>query len=300
MIRNDIHRIHKHDMATMKKTLSIIIIILALVFAAGCISNQKAQSEVVSIQGMSPTESPKSGGFYYDMDSATGAKSVVQETDNLVDDGDIERKVITTSNIGIKVANVSDTMDIITRITLDSGGFISRSSINSYDFAEMGHMIIRIPQGDFEPVVSELKTLGKITNIETRGEDVTEEYVDLDARLNNFHRQETRLLEILNMTTTVEEVLGVERELGRVRGEIERITGRLKYLDNMVNLATIDINIRGPERISSELGIVESIKEAVSGFISTINFIIVMTGYLLPLVILLALLWVLVKAWRGR
>ncbi len=298
MSRNDFCKYNYRK--TLKKTLFTALIIIALTFAAGCVGDYGSQSSSTGqqkdayIESMPVMESAEYADLEYDMVSTTRPETTASNG------AEFERKVITTSDISLKVANVSSTMDTITGITLSSGGFVSRSSINAYDFGERGYMTIRIPQGDFEPVMSELKTLGKVTSLETSGQDVTEEYVDLDARVNILKNQETRLLEILNMTTTVEEVLDVERELGRVRGEIESITGRLKYLDNMVSLATIDISIRGPEKISSEIGIVSSIKEAVSGFIITINVLIVLTGYLLPLIILLGLIWIIAKKWRNR
>ena len=298
MSRNDFCKYNYRK--TLKKTLFTTLIIIALTFAAGCVGDydsydsSSGQQKDAYIESMPVMESAEYADLEYDMVSTTRPETTASNG------AEFERKVITTSDISLKVANVSSTMDTITGITLSSGGFVSRSSINAYDSGERGYMTIRIPQGDFEPVMSELKTLGKVTSLETSGQDVTEEYVDLDARVNILKNQETRLLEILNMTTTVEEVLDVERELGRVRGEIESITGRLKYLDNMVSLATIDISIRGPEKISSEIGIVSSIKEAVSGFIITINVLIVLTGYLLPLIILLGLIWIIAKKWRNR
>ena len=73
--------------------------------------------------------------------------------------------------------------------------------------------------------MDEIEAIGAVTSKSISGRDVTEEFVDLSARLGNLERQELRLLDILNMTTTVDEVLDVERELGRIRGEIESLTG---------------------------------------------------------------------------
>lgn len=290
----------KENYGKQHAKILIVALILTLIIGAGCVGNNiydssSGQQKDAYIESMPVMEE---SAQYADYEEVSTPRPETAASDGA--EAAFERKVITTSDISLKVANVSDTMDTINGITLSSGGFVSRSSIDAYDSGERGYMTIRIPQGDFEPVMRELKTLGKVTSLETSGQDVTEEYIDLDARVNNLKSQETRLLEILNMTTTVEEVLDVERELGRVRGEIESITGRLKYLDNMVDLATININIMGPERISSEIGIVSSIKEAVSGFIITINVLIVLTGYLLPLIILLGLIWIIAKAWRKR
>ena len=73
--------------------------------------------------------------------------------------------------------------------------------------------------------MDDIEAIGAVTSKSISGRDVTEEFVDLSARLGNLERQELRLLDILNMTTTVDEVLDVERELGRIRGEIESLTG---------------------------------------------------------------------------
>ncbi|MEE8114793.1 MAG: DUF4349 domain-containing protein, partial [Nitrososphaerales archaeon] len=80
----------------------------------------------------------------------------------------------------------------------------------------------------------------------TMSDDVTEEYVDLQARLTNLDRQEARLQEILGLARNVDEVLKIENELERVRGEIERLTGRINYLESNVAMSTISVNLNQP------------------------------------------------------
>ena len=119
------------------------------------------------------------------------------------------------------------------------GGFVS--TVNTRD--ERGSITIRVPQRRFHDAVEEIEGLGEVESRSLQGEDVTEEYVDLQAELTNMERQEQRLLDIMEMGDTVESVLKVERELERVRGRIESLQGRINYLDSRVELATITVNL---------------------------------------------------------
>jgi len=113
----------------------------------------------------------------------------------------------------------------------------------------------------------------------------------LTARLNNSERQEQRLLEILDMANNTKEVLEVEREVWRVRTEIERLTGRIKYLENRVELATISVSLYEPEPITHSWGIRDAIRSAFGGFVSVIRGLIILVGYALPILILAGFGW---------
>jgi hypothetical protein len=146
-----------------------------------------------------------------------------------------ERMVVFTAKIELVVGDVDSTLDDIRSLIEEYGGFIA--SVNTR--SGTGAITIRVPQAGFYDAVSEVEGLGEVQTRDLKGEDVTEDFVDLQARLHNLESQEERLKEILLMGTTVEEVLKVEKELERVRGEIEGLTGEIQYLDSRVELATI-------------------------------------------------------------
>lgn len=148
-----------------------------------------------------------------------------------------ERMVVFTAKIELEVDDIDSTVDDIRLLTERYGGFIATVTTRS----EGGAITIRVPQRMFNEAVLEVEMLGEVVNRDLKGEDVTEEYVDLQARLSNLQKQEERLVGILDMCTKVEDVLKVESELERVRGEIEIITGKIKYLGNRVELATITV-----------------------------------------------------------
>jgi hypothetical protein len=209
---------------------------------------------------------------------------------------DTEQKIIRSASLSIEVDDFQARSDALSRIVERSDGFIS----NSYSYVtdtgrKRGEITIRVPKDAFLSVISEIEQLGTVQSKQTSGEDVTEEYIDLTARLNNSERQEQRLLEILELADDVEDILDVERELARVRGEIEQLTGRITYLDNRVELATISISLYEPEPITHSWGIRDAFRAAFEGFVSVIRGLIIAIGYVLPLLILVGIAW-LIKA----
>jgi len=153
------------------------------------------------------------------------------------------RKVIFTANLRLKVKDVDSAIEEIRRIAEGVEGFASGVSTSKKDEHKVGYMSIRVPQEDFYVVIWEIEKLGEVESKDVRGEDVTEQYIDLKARLSNLQKHETRLLEILAVAKTVDEILRVESELNRVRGEIEQLTGQLQYLERRVELATITVSL---------------------------------------------------------
>ncbi len=201
----------------------------------------------------------------------------------------VDRKTITTISMTIEVDDAASTVDEISSMAVASGGYVSSSNIydSYYDSSSVkeGYITVRIPESEYPAFLEDVEDLGEINSKSVNSQDVTEEYIDVSARLDNLERQENRLLDILNMTETVEEVLAVEKELERVRGEIESLTGRLNYLDDRIEFSTITIRVTEPRPITRSWGIRDALSESVNGFISMVNALIILAGYLIPLLI---------------
>jgi hypothetical protein len=156
-----------------------------------------------------------------------------------------ERMVVFTAKIELEVGDVDSTLEDLQALAVDYEGFISAVNTRS----GTGAITIRVPQARFYDAVSDVEEFGEVLNRDIKGEDVTENYVDLQARLSNLENQEERLNEVLTLGHTVDDVLKVEKELERVRGEIERLIGEIQYLDSRVELATITVLLN----VSTEL-----------------------------------------------
>lgn len=100
-----------------------------------------------------------------------------------------------------------------------------------------------MPSIHFTKVSTELKNIGEVTNTNIFSTDVTEEFIDLVARRKTFETQEARLLSFIDKAENVDELLSIERELERIRFEIERIIGRTNYLENAIDYSNININL---------------------------------------------------------
>lgn len=154
-----------------------------------------------------------------------------------------ERLIIKTGNFSIVVDDVKAAIDKISNYANQHNGFVTSSSIAKYGIGLSGNITIRIPSKDLDQAVSDLKAIGEVTSESIYGNDVTEEYVDLDSRLKNLKATEAQFLEIMKQAVKIEDVLAVEKELSNTRAEIESITGRIKYLKDSSDLSTLSFYI---------------------------------------------------------
>ncbi len=111
------------------------------------------------------------------------------------------------------------------------------------------HWKLRVPVEQFEPLVQNVLALGEIEKNQRTSQDVTEQYYDIEARIRNKKSEEKSLTKILDERTgKLEDVLRIEAELSRVRGEIEQLEGRMRVLENLSSLATLNVSIREREK----------------------------------------------------
>jgi hypothetical protein len=154
-----------------------------------------------------------------------------------------ERQVIRTGDLAVEVANFEDAAKALVRIAEGAGGFIAESTTAQGD-PPRGTFVLRVPAAHFAPTLERIEALGKVTERRVSGQDVTEEFVDLQARIRNLETHERQLLIFMERATRVPDLLAIEQELSRVRGEIEQSTGRLRFLANRVELAGIQVTLR--------------------------------------------------------
>ena len=159
---------------------------------------------------------------------------------------------------------------------------------------------LKIPAARFDEAVSGLSPLGEIESVNIQAEDVGEEFVDLTARAANGKRLEERLLALLAAKTgKLEEVVSVERELARVRGEIERLDGRLRYLRSRVAMSTLTVTVHEPAPILPPRvgpGVMgEAFRQAWRNGVEFVAALVASLGWLVPLS---AIAGVLFLMWR--
>ncbi|MFC4402086.1 DUF4349 domain-containing protein [Gracilibacillus xinjiangensis] len=157
-----------------------------------------------------------------------------------------ERKIVYHANLHVKTGDFSKTMELIEKETMNRSGYIvtSESHGNESDNNLNGSLTVRIPSEKFQSFLAIYEDGDmEVTERSVRGEDVTEQYVDLNARLNSKKVVEERLLSFMEEAEETEDLLTISADLSAVQEEIETLTGKINYLDNQSSYATIEIYI---------------------------------------------------------
>jgi heme/copper-type cytochrome/quinol oxidase subunit 4 len=203
------------------------------------------------------------------------------------------RMVISTADLDMEVSDIQKTNDKITDIVAKMGGFITESGINRYDGRETASLTARVPAENYRSALDQIGKLGKVTSKTEKGEDVTEEYVDIQSRLRNLKREEEQFLKVLSRANKVTDILAVESELGRVRGEIEQATGRIQFLQNQIALSTINVELSEPTPAVSRI-VNWDILRTTKGAANALNVVLRWIASLIITLIIFIPLWVLI------
>ncbi len=155
------------------------------------------------------------------------------------------RKLIRNAQLDLEVKSFQSTMDQVTALTKVAGGYVDTSNSQKGGNGKLqGTVVVKVLPQNLDDFLLKLRDLGVVKNQSVSTDDVTKEYFDTQARLDNSRRMETQLQELLkHANSKVADLLQVERELGRVRGEIEQMQGQLKLYDFEVQYATVTMQV---------------------------------------------------------
>jgi len=213
-----------------------------------------------------------------------------------------QRMLIRTAELSLSVQDTAEAAEKAKAIAEELGGYVADSQIYQQGERLYADMTLRVPAEEFNTALQRLKELAVDVKRETiHGEDVTEEYVDLQARLRNLELTEKELQQLLTevreRTQDAEDVLAVYRELVEVRGQIEQIKGRMQYLERMVGFSTIRLNI-SPHALSEPvveegweplITLRNASRSLVKAFQWLVEAMIWVVVFLLPILALLAI-----------
>lgn len=233
--------------------------------------------------------------------SGRSQKSVTKESDIIdssVPTAVTDKKVIKNGNLTLKVDKAEAVAEKISQIAKANNGEVFASNFyQSGNNSKSGTMTVKVPFANFEKTLGEIKKVASLVVRESvSGQDVTEEYADLQAQLKNKQAEEQSFVRILDQSGKIDDILAVTREVSRVRGEIEQLQGRIKYLNSQTDMSTITVSLSE----DPEITVIDSwrpwivIKDSAKGLIKSIqefvDFVIVLIIQILPLLILYAAL----------
>jgi hypothetical protein len=210
-------------------------------------------------------------------------------------------RVIRNANISVEVANgrFQATLDGIFRIAAVLGGYVSGSA-GSTDTGALrsGTVTFQVPSDKFSQALNEVRGLGTVQGFNSSSQDVSLQYVDLQARLKNAEAQRDAMLALLTQAHGVGEIIAVQNQLGTITGQIEQLKGQIEYFDHVTSYSTVAVAVHEAAVAANDSwGFRAAISNALHGFVNTFDYILVGLGNAGP-VLVLALLALL--AWRFR
>ena len=214
-------------------------------------------------------------------------------------------KVIKNGQVELRVERdtFGDSVDEVMLLARRFGGSVQSTAID--DAGEgRGTVIVRVPSDRFEDTLTELRDIGRIESQFVDTQDVTDEFVDLEARIRNARTAERVLLNLMGEATTIAGTIRVQNQLERVQENIERMRGRLRVLEDQTSFSTLAVDVieEGAPKEDPEADgtLIKAWRDAVDGFMGVVSGVIVASGVLLPVAVMALIVLLLVRRVRPR
>ena len=165
-------------------------------------------------------------------------------TEGFTQSSDAERLIVKTARITLEVEAIPEGRDRVMGFVEEMEGYLESAVI---DEGESALLVVRIPVAHLEVFLDRLSSLGRVKERRVESTDVTEQVIDLQARIDNLIAVRDRLRNHLDKAQKVDEILAIERELTRVQSEIDSMDGRLKYLRGAASASVVTVTIKQPQ-----------------------------------------------------
>ena len=277
----------------MRKVLLVLLVAALALTAAACSSGDDDAGDAGGQAVMEEEAAADAGAA----ESGGGEEAVAVAQESAVPS--VGPRVIQTASLTLSVPRneFEEVVDRARRLAISSGGFVVESSASQSGGEGRlvsGRLVVRIPERSYARVMEQLSGLGRVEGREETGQDVSQEFVDLEARERHLEAVESQLLNLLDETNTVAEALTVQSQLNQVQLDLEQARGRLQYLEDQVAFATISLDVRERQVAAAAddggpWSIVDAWGTAARGFVTVVGWILVAAATIAPVVILLLL-----------
>ncbi len=278
--------------------IKILSLSLVVVLLSACAVGRSGLNSEVMMEKSAPMAGFETDSF----SSAEDSVSTVAYSGESLRTQEIQsRMVIKNASLSIVVEEPGITMDSITRLAAELGGYVVSSNIYQIQVdggfeVPQANITIRVPAEKLDQALAEIKSgAGEILNETVSGQDVTQEYTDLGSRLRNLENAEAQLQEIMDQAWETEDVLTVYNRLVEVQEQIELIKGQMQYYEQSAALSAISVSIQANEAVQPlKIGNWQPVgvaKQAIQALINTLeviaNMLIWIGLYILPIVLIL-------------
>ena len=266
----------------MKKLTAILLALLLLVSLSACAKSAADGAYYSSNTASYTPEYAKSDGYDYPAEEpeATYDVDYKVEESSMVDNTPTEsfEKIIYTAQANIQSLDFDASVEMVSQLTADFGGYIQSSSVTGTDLNRRyksyrnASFTLRIPTERFKGFQNVLDQVGNVTYFNQDQENISLQYYDTESRLTTYRTEEERLLAMLEKCETVEDMIAIESRLSDVRYSIESLTTTLRRFDQLVAYSTLYLNINEVEEYIEQTPIVRGYWEQIGdGFVSSLK-----------------------------
>jgi multidrug efflux pump subunit AcrB len=222
-------------------------------------------------------------------------------TNQIKNDKKIEKKIIKTANLSIEVEEYKESRKSLSALLKKYDAYIANEEEYNRDYQMSTSLVIRISSENFDTLLNEICGLAVHIDSKTiNSKDVTEEFIDITARLKNKREVEQQYLEILKKAYTIKDILQVNEHLRVIREEIESKEGRLKYLSNQVSFSTINVNLY-QQIEQAYVGFFSQLLDGFEGGWKGILMFIIGLAYMWPFLLFVAfVIWLIIRYRKKR
>lgn len=297
------------------KSSTLWLLLGFLILLPGCFKDKeetKTKQQQVISDGVEMT---KTEGVKSDTKTSPSLQQLEKSSGNVTTDQgsqikDItKRMIIRIGTMSVEVEKFDDAASKVTEMVKRNGGFISNttSSLNSSG-KKQGTLVLKVPADKYDALISEVGTVGKVMNQNINANDITEEYIDLEARIKTQRELEQRLLKLLSeKTARLTDVVEVEQKLASVRQVIESIDGKMRHMRNQSEMSTLTLSLYEPAILQTSSGggffyeLGQGFKKGLRGFTEILSGMITLFIALLPIIILvLVIFWIIRRIIKRR
>ncbi len=310
-------------MKLLRLAFAVALLVLA-VAPAGCRSAEKQSDQVTGVSYESGYGYGSADGDTRDELQVGGAGSVTHDTyaskvapEEAGRVASTERMIVRNAYLEMRVKDVNDSVDRLRAAIRAHDAEIAELSLSGGDVRPLdaqatgpagptyASIVVRVPSSRLDALTTALAKLGTVVSQSESASDVTEQAIDMEARLKNLHAEEKRLRSFLDKTNDVSELLEVQKELARVRGDIESMDAQLTYLKRQVAKATLSVTLTQPGPVAGTedpwFGIREAFARGIQGAIDVVETLITFVIAMLPVAIFVGLtVWSAVAVVRAR
>ena len=302
----------------VKKNFKIVVIIVGVLFLWGVFNlftgvNKNSHHNLemsmmeetinvddVEVSGEQEVVADRMTNKDYAIGNSSKSMNVLSPVVNQV----VDKKVIKNGNLNLKVEKVAEATEEISEIVQGLGGEIFATNFSERIKGQRrGNLTIKVPVVKFSEAISKIKNVAtQVINETTTGRDVTEQYADLQVQLRNKRAEELSFVKILDRSGKIDDVLAVTKQIARVRGEIERLQRRIKYINSQTEMSTITVSLSedvGTTLVSDNWRPWQTVKKSFQELINNIQdfvdgiirFLIVGIPSLIPFLLFLTIVY---------